>query len=74
MGKNHIGITIHTIENHSNENILCMYIDNYFDSTYITIKHKVVVSLIDGEKEHRLTYYVALSRVTKFSTLGIKDT
>ena len=37
------------------------------------IKNKVVVSLTDREKEHGLTY-VALSRVTKFSNLGIKDT
>ena len=37
------------------------------------IIHKVVVSLMAREKEHRLTY-VALSRVTKFSNLGIKDT
>ena len=29
---------------------------------------------MDREKEHGLTYYVALSRVTKFSNLGIKDT
>ena len=47
--------------------------DNYFDSACITIKHKVVVSLIDREKENELTYYVVLSRVTKFSNLGIKD-
>ena len=47
--------------------------DNYFDSTCVMIKHKVVLSLIDREKEHGLTYYVALIRVTKFSNLGIKD-
>ena len=39
----------------------------------MTISNKVVVSLTDREKEHRLTY-VALSRVTKFSNLEIKDT
>jgi len=39
----------------------------------MTISNKVVVSLTDREKEHGLTY-VALSRVTKFSNLGIKDT
>ena len=33
----------------------------------------MVVSLIDREKEYGLTH-VALSRVTKFSNLGIKDT
>ena len=38
----------------------------------MTIKNKAVVSLTDREKEHGLTY-VALSRVTKFSNLGIKD-
>ena len=39
----------------------------------MTIPTKVVVSLTDKEREHGLTY-VALSRVTKFSNLGIKDT
>ena len=28
-------------------------------------KHKVITSLIDREKEHGLTYYAVLSRVTK---------
>ena len=37
------------------------------------IKYKVVVSLIDREKEYRLKC-IALSWVTKFSNLGIKDT
>ena len=36
------------------------------------IKYKVIVSLIDREKEHGLTY-VALIWVTKFSNLEIKD-
>ena len=36
------------------------------------INNKVVVSLTDREKEHGLTH-VALSRVTTFSNLGIKD-
>ena len=31
-------------------------------------------SLTDREKEHGLIYYVVLSRVTKFSNLGMKDT
>ena len=39
----------------------------------MTIPTKVVVSLTDKEKEHGLTY-VALSRVTRFTNLGIKDT
>ena len=39
----------------------------------MTIPTKVVVSLIDKEKEHGLSY-VALSRVTKFTNSGIKDT
>ena len=47
---------------------------NYFSSICITIKHKVFVSLIDREKEYGLTYYVALSQVTKFLNLGIKVT
>ena len=36
------------------------------------IPTKVVVSLIDREREHGLSY-VVLSRVTKFTNLGIKD-
>ena len=51
---------------------MCMH--NYFDSTYMTIKHKVVVCLMDREKEYRLTYYSPLSWVTKFLNLEIKDT
>ena len=47
--------------------------DNYFDSTCMIIKHKYIISLIDREKECGLTYYVALSWVTKFSNLGIND-
>lgn len=39
----------------------------------IIIPHKVAVSLIDREKENKLTY-IALNRVTKFSNLRIKDT
>ena len=35
-------------------------------------KNEVVISLMDREKEYGLTY-VALSLVTKFSNLGIKD-
>ena len=50
MGKNHIGVTIHTIENHSNENILPARIDNYFDSECMAIKNKVTTSLVDREK------------------------
>ena len=38
----------------------------------MTIPTKVVVSLTDREREHNLSY-VALSRVTKFTNLGIKD-
>ena len=38
----------------------------------MTIPTKVVVSLTSREKEHGLIY-VAFSRVTKFSNLGIKD-
>jgi len=34
---------------------------------------KVIVSLMDKEREYGQTY-VVLSRVTKFSNLGIKDT
>ena len=37
------------------------------------IIHKVVVSLMAREKEYGLIY-IALSHVTKFSNLGIKDT
>ena len=37
-----------------------------------TIRGKVVVSLTSSEKEHGLMY-VALSHVTKFSNIGIKD-
>ena len=37
------------------------------------IKHKVVVTLMNREKEYMLTY-VVLSQVTKFSNLGTKDT
>ena len=43
-------------------------------TAYVMIKHKVIVYLIDREKEHGLTYYIALSQVIKFSNLGIKDT
>ena len=50
-----------------------MCIDNYFDGIYVIIKYKVVASLMDREKEYRLTYYVALSQVIKFSNLEIKD-
>ena len=39
----------------------------------MTIKHEVIASLVDRDKEHRLTY-VTLSWVTKFSNLWIKDT
>ena len=39
----------------------------------MTIKHKVIVSLIGREKENGLIYYLALSRVIKFSNLEIKD-
>ena len=39
----------------------------------MTIHTKVVVCLTDKECEHRQTY-IALSRVIKFSNLGIKDT
>ena len=39
----------------------------------MAIPTKVVVSLADKEREHGLTC-VALSRATKFSNLGIKDT
>ena len=39
----------------------------------MTIPTKVVVSLIDKEREYGLIH-VALSKVTKFSNLGIKDT
>ena len=46
---------------------------NYFDSIYMTIKHKVAVYLMDREKEYRLTYYAVLGRVAKFSNLEIKD-
>ena len=38
----------------------------------MTIKSKIVVTLTDREKEHGLKY-VALSRVTKFSDIGIYD-
>ena len=31
------------------------------------------MSLMDREKEDGLAYYIALSRVTKFLNLGIKD-
>ena len=48
--------------------------NDYFDSTYIAIKYKIAASLIDREKEHRLTYYIALSQVIKFSNLEIKGT
>ena len=51
-----------------NKNILHICIDNYFDSIWVT-----TISLMDREKEHVLTYYIALSRVTKFSNLGIKN-
>ena len=51
---------------------MCMH--NYFDSTCMTIKHKVVIYLMDREREYGLTYYVASSQVTKFSNLEIKDT
>lgn len=37
-----------------------------------TLKNKVVVSLTSSEREHGLTY-IALSRVTKFSDIGILD-
>ena len=38
--------------------------DNYFDSVYIIIKHKVVVSLMNNkEKEHGLIWYIVLSQV-----------
>ena len=40
----------------------------------MTIKDKVVASLMDREKENGLVYYVVLDRVTKFSNLRIKDT
>ena len=46
---------------------------DYMEGSRYDDKNKVVVSLTDREKEHGLTY-VALSRVTKFSNLGIKDT
>ena len=39
----------------------------------MTIRNKVIVYLMDKEREHGQTY-VTLSRVTKFSNLGIKDT
>ena len=39
----------------------------------MTIPTKVVVSLMDKEREYRLIH-IALSKVTKFSNLGIKDT
>ena len=39
----------------------------------MTIPTKVVVSLMNKEREYGLTH-IALSRVTKFSNLGIKDT
>ena len=39
----------------------------------MTIKYKVIVSLMDREKEDGLAYYVVLSWVTNFSNLGIKD-
>ena len=39
----------------------------------MTIPTKVVVSLMDKEREYRLTC-IALIRVAKFSNLGIKDT
>ena len=39
----------------------------------MTIPTKVVVSLTDREREHGLSC-VALSRVTNFTNLGIKDT
>ena len=32
------------------------------------------MSLIDREKEHGLTYYIALSQVINFLNQGIKDT
>ena len=38
----------------------------------MTIRTKVVVCLMDKEREYEQTY-IALSRVTKFSNLGIKD-
>ena len=38
----------------------------------MTIKSKIVVTLTDREKEHGLTY-VALSRVTRFTDIGIYD-
>ena len=38
----------------------------------MTISTKVVMSLTDKEREYNLTY-IALSRVTKFTNLGIKD-
>ena len=39
----------------------------------MTIPSKVVVHLVDREREHGLLH-VALSRVTKFTTLEIEDT
>ena len=51
---------------------MCMH--NYFDSICIMIKHKVIMCLMDREKEYGLTYYVVLSQVIKFSNLRIKDT
>ena len=31
---------------------MCM--DNYFDSIFVIIKHKVVMSSMDGEKDYKL--------------------
>ena len=50
MNKNHIGVTIHAIENRSNENIPHAHMDNYFDSECMAIKNKVTTSLVDREK------------------------
>ena len=42
------------------------------NDVFCTIKSKIVVTLTDREKERGLTH-VALSRVTKFSDIGIYD-
>ena len=34
--------------------------------------HKIIINLLNREIEHRLIY-VALSKATKFSNIGLKD-